>query len=265
MVLEKLFSTTKIETGMPYFDQITGGGFPRPAAIALIGGVDGGKELLIRQIIWKLLQKGAKVLYYSVSQSAEELRYDMQSYGWDVKPFEKKGALRIVDVFTHASERMSKEFMVKESNDFNFNEMGELSFHKDVYDLNMIYDEGKKFIPVLSRGSPVRIAVFDSISPLFSTNTEGVFQMIHGLKFATRLSKAIGVGIMHSNVHDKQTEETFKSLADAIIEVDRVGTGTSSYVVISKYPGEHKRGPFPFETSRIGGKIIPVEMPDLIM
>jgi hypothetical protein len=88
--------------------------------------------------------------------------------------------------------------------------------------------------------------------------------MIHSLKFATRLTKATGIGIIDSGVHDDQTMETFKSLADAIIEVEKVEKGIGSAIKIVKYPGTSKKGPFPFEDSQSGINIIPIDMPDLM-
>jgi KaiC/GvpD/RAD55 family RecA-like ATPase len=261
MIIDKIKkgkSSSKVVTGLSSFDKITGGGLPRPSALALIGTADGGKEVLIRQIVWHLLQKGSKVLYYSLSQSDEELRDEMLQYGWDVKPFEENGMFRIVDVFSDAIERMSKEF----TEDFNpEGEVSELSFHKMVYDLKLIYDEGMKFMPAISGRSINRFVIFDSISPLFQTNADGVFQMIHTLKFASRLTKVTGICIMHTGMHGKKIEATFKSLADGIIEVNRIKT--SNYISIPKYPGEHEQGPFPIEISNGEAKILPISMPEL--
>ena len=86
----------KIRVDVPGFDQITGGGLPSSSAIALIGEAGTGKELLTRHMVWNLLQKEAKILYFTVDQSAEELRYYMLNYGWDIKPFEEKKVLDVV-------------------------------------------------------------------------------------------------------------------------------------------------------------------------
>jgi KaiC/GvpD/RAD55 family RecA-like ATPase len=255
--LKKSGTSNKFATGLTTFDQITGGGLPKPSALALVGSADGGKEVLARQIVWHLLQQGTKVLYYSLSQSADDLRYDMLSYHWDVRPYEAEGLLRIVDVFSEAMQRMSTEF----TSDVDVTELGKLSFHKQVYNLRLIYDEGMRFFPVLPTKSINRVVIFDSVSPLFSTNTKGVFPMIHTLKFASRLANVAGICIMHSDVHDSQTEETFKSIADGIIEVNR-SKGTR-YIRITKYPQDHARGPFPFEVSNDQVKIIPFVMPEL--
>lgn len=278
----------KFETGISSFDQITGGGLPRSSAIALIGKAGCEKTLLVRQIVWNSLQRGARVLYYSVDQAAEELRFDMQSRDWDVKPYEDNGMLRIVDVFSSGSDKMVLELNkladtlelnektadinsnidisdISKSNkisDFS-NKVNNANYHKRIYDLNLIYKEGIRFISPLSlKMFKHRIAVFDSLSPLFSTDTEGVYQLLHVLKFATRAGKATGIGIMHAGVHNSETEEKFKSIADAIIEIDS-RQASSSFIRIRKYPGKHGTGPFPLEENDQGVKIIPLIMPEL--
>jgi len=241
------------------------------SALALIGKAGSEKTILVRQIMWHALQRGSRVLYYSVDQSAEELRFDMRSYGWDVKLYEDNGMLRIVDVFSSGTEKMVEELekvFGDESSDFSNNvsnfasTMSDMNYHKRVYDLNLIYREGIKFIsPFSIKMYQHRLAIFDSLSPLFATNTEGVFQLIHVLKFATRAGKATGIGIMHAGVHDSETEEKFRSIADAIVEIKT--HNETSFIRIQKYPGKYRVGSFPLEVNEEGVRIIPLVMPEL--
>jgi len=247
---------------VPGFDLITGGGLIRSSAIIVMGDSDGRKELLVRQICWNLLQERAKVLYFAVDHSAEELRYDMASYGWDVKPFETAGKLRLVDVFSDAAEKM--DMHLKKGIDKN--EVKNTSFQEGLYDLNILYKEGIRFLPptTLLESTP-RIVVIDSLSPLLSTKPEEVFPLLNSMKFATRLTKATGMGIIHSGVHEKRVEETLKSLADGIIELTRNNEplSESSLIEIVKYSGEYRQGPFPTEIESTGIKIIPISLPNL--
>ena len=262
----------KFETGIASFDLISGGGLPRSSALALIGNAGCEKTLLARHIMWNVLQKGAKVLYYSVDQSAEELRYDLSSYGWEIKSYEDDGLLRIVDVFSSGKNTMMKELRkyfgngTADSNE-NFSnfksKMSDKGFQKKIYDLNLIYKEGIRFIsPISIRRYPYRLCIFDSVSPLFSTNTQGVFQLVQVLKFATRSGKATGIGIMHGGMHEDKTEAKFKSLADAIIEIKTRGE-TTNFITLLKYPGKHRTGFFPLEANDQGVNIIPMVMPEL--
>jgi KaiC/GvpD/RAD55 family RecA-like ATPase len=268
---DELPTDKKFATDIPPFDQITGGGLPRNSAISLFGKAGCEKTLLARQIMWNVLQKGSKVLYYSVDQSAEELRYDLQSYNWDVQPFEENGMLKIIDIFSSGTNIMVEELRKSFGNGMSdetdkaiaFNhKVSDMNFHKKMYDINLIYKEGIRFIsPISIKRYPHRLCIFDTLSPLFSTNTKGVFQLIHVLKFATRAGKATGIGIMHTGMHDTKIEEKFKSLADAIIEIKT--RETTNFISIHKYPGKYKTGAFPLETTEQGVKIIPMVMPEV--
>lgn len=252
----------KIETHVPGFDRITGGGLIRSSTIGVVGAADGSKELLVRQICWNLLNDGGKVLYFTVDHSADELRYDMAAYGWDVKPFERARKLRLVDIFSDAAEKMDRH--VKQV--FDEKEAGTPSFQGGFYDFSLFYKEGIRFLPptgILQGAS--RVVVIDSLSPLFSTRPQEVFPFLHTLKFATRIAKATGIGIMHGDVHEKNIEETLKSIADGLIAVTRSNErfSDSSIIEIVKYPGEFERGVFPIEIDSTGIKIIPISLSDL--
>jgi KaiC/GvpD/RAD55 family RecA-like ATPase len=239
----------KIETGIPSFDNISGGGLPIPSAMALIGNAGSLKEIFIRQIVWNFLQKESKVLYFSINQSAEDLRSEMNRFNWDMTKYEKDGMLRIVDIFTIAAEKLGRS---PESG-------SEPASMKALYDLKLIANEGRKFLPLISLRNKSRLVVLDSISPLFSTNAEDTLKMVHNLKLATRLTNSIGIGLMHTKIHDSKTEETFKSLADAIIEVSEVQNGTST-ISLFKYNEEYRKGSFPFEAMKEGVRVIPIVM-----
>jgi len=248
----------KIETHVPGFDLITGGGLIRSSAILLIGDSDGRKELLARQVSWNLLQEGAKVLYYTVDQSAEDLRYDMASYGWDVKPFEDTGKFQLVDIFSDAAGKMTNT-VARET------EFDSSLVQKGFYDLNVVYKEGIRFLPPTSPLHETKLAVFDSLSPLLSSKQEETIQLLHVLKFATRITKATGIGIVQSGVHDKRIEDTLKSIADGIVNLTLIGgpLSTTSIIEIVKYSGEYRRGPFPVELDEKGLRIVPIVLPNL--
>ncbi|MDQ1279544.1 MAG: hypothetical protein QG670_806 [Thermoproteota archaeon] len=245
----------KIETDIFNFDKISGGGLLIPAALALIGNVGSIKEIFVRQIVWNFLQKRSKVLYYSVSQSAEDLRNDMARFKWDVTEFEKEKLLHIEDVFTDTAEKALKIPQEISSND----EVPEILFNKDLYDLKSIVRAGVKFMPAISGNSKPRLIIFDSISPILTTNAKGVFQLLHTLKFATRFTKAIGIGLMHTGMHEPKTEQNFKSLGDGVIEIVENPNGSNT-IFLDKYIGEYKKGPFPIEINSKGIDIFPITM-----
>ncbi len=258
----------KIETGIPSFDQISGGGLPFPSAISLLGNVGSVKEILARQITWNFLQKGCKVLYYSISQSAEDLKNDMNRFNWDVTQFEEEGLLYIEDIFTKTAQSMiensNKKSTKKSGNDWPINsENYEKNSQKELYDLSLIPKAGMKFMPLISISSKPRIIIFDSLSPIIASNSDGILKMLHSLKFATRFTKSIGIGLLHTKIHDSKIEETIKSIADVIIEVNELPNGPST-ITLPKFTGDYKKGPFPLEINNYGINIIPLVMPEFI-
>jgi KaiC/GvpD/RAD55 family RecA-like ATPase len=249
---------SKIESGIPGFDEITGGGIPKSAAIALIGRAGAGKEVLARHIAWNILQRGSKVLYVSVSQSADELRYNMLSYGWDVTPFEENNQLRIVDVFTHSINNqidLFDEVVIDDTGDAFQKAMAKM------FDIDFICTEWIDFLQKSLKEKSHTLCIFDSISPLLTTSTKGVFRMIITLKNNIKIVQGTGIYVIHSRMHDEEIERAFLSLVDGTIEVTKSNSETD-FIRIDKYPNEHKSTPFPIEITPSGVDIIPIEMPD---
>jgi circadian clock protein KaiC len=74
-----------ISTGTPGLDHILGGGFT-PYRLYLIEGVPGsGKTTMALQFLLEGVRAGEKVLYVSLSESAEELRAVAQSHDWTLE------------------------------------------------------------------------------------------------------------------------------------------------------------------------------------
>jgi len=251
---------SKIESGIPGFDEITGGGLPKSAVIALIGRAGAGKEVLARHLAWNVLQHESKVLYITVSQSADELRYNMLSYGWDVTPFEENNQLRIVDVFTHSINNqvdLFDEVLIDDTGNTFQKAMAAM------YDVDFICTEWIDFLKKSFKEQSYTLCLLDSISPLLSTSTKGVFQMIVTLINNIKIVNGTGIYFIHSHMHNEKIEKALLSLADGTIEVVKSKSETD-FIRVDKYPNEHKNTPFPIEVTPSGVDIIPIEMPDFM-
>ena len=260
------FARKKVATGLSAFDQITGGGLPRSSTIVLSGEAGSGKKLLARHLMWNLLQYDAKILYFSIDQSAEELQYYMHNYGWDIAPFEANGHLKIVDVFSKSLDRQYNNYQAIGESKFDPQNMKyTLSVNKllyEVYDIEDVSTEATIFFEQLKFQSP-GLLIFDTVTPLLSTNMKGALQLITELIKDVKEAEATLLVLFNYEVHSDYLDKTLKSLTDALITL-RVNDGTMIFLNILKYPGKHAIGPFPLELTFNGVTIIPIAMPQLI-
>ena len=79
-----------VKTGVAGLDEFLLGGLP-PKIILLTGLPGSGNEVFARQVLFNRV-KMCPVTYFTINVSAESIREDMASYGWDTTPFEEDGA-----------------------------------------------------------------------------------------------------------------------------------------------------------------------------
>jgi len=200
----------RFPTGIETLDELIEGGFPRPSAISLLGDVGVGKSLLCQQIMWNALRQGFNVLFYLTEESADEMKEGLLRYGWDVDVYEKEGKLKTVDIFSKgvkiAEESVTEpEELVKKT--FNFFE---------------ILKEGRDYYFKSIRGRDL-LVIFDSLSTVFLTmEPRKALAFLQNLKMATRVARCVGIGTLHSKVHDDKIENTVKSYSDGIIEMKAI-------------------------------------------
>lgn len=98
----------RIQSGVPGLDEITGGGIPKNQLVLLTGTSGTGKTILGTQFLYR----GAKdfnenSVFLSFEESAESIKENVKSFGWDLENLERSGKLafikydpyRIEDVF----------------------------------------------------------------------------------------------------------------------------------------------------------------------
>lgn len=98
---------TKIPTGIPGLDDLLRGGLI-PQRPYIVSGVPGsGKTVFCMQFLMEGVAKGERVLYVALEEPPNELRYNMESFGWrigevevldansDIRRFEPKPVLEI--------------------------------------------------------------------------------------------------------------------------------------------------------------------------
>jgi circadian clock protein KaiC len=75
---------SRIQTGIPGLDDILGGGWPQGHLYLVEGDPGAGKTTMAMQFLLNGREKGESVTYFTLSESAEELRLAASSHGWTI-------------------------------------------------------------------------------------------------------------------------------------------------------------------------------------
>jgi len=198
-------------TGIEELDKILRGGIPRPSTIGLVGPLGSGKSTLGRQIATNMLKKDCAVTYYSIDQSGDEMRQNLEAIGVDTKSYEGQNSLCFIDVFRRGVERMK--------NSYTKFEPGSSVLSSGLQFADLI-EMGRDF--TLKNIKKRHLVLMDSITPLFLTSdSKEVFHFCQVLKYATRFVNAIGIAIHHTGVLEEKTENALFGFADGVIEMKK--------------------------------------------
>ncbi len=74
----------RVKTGVPGFDELVEGGFPKNFAILLSGSPGTGKTIFSLRFLKEGLDNGEKCAYITYSQSAKDIQDQAAEFGWDV-------------------------------------------------------------------------------------------------------------------------------------------------------------------------------------
>ncbi|MEK9184885.1 MAG: ATPase domain-containing protein [Patescibacteria group bacterium] len=90
---------SRVPTGIPGFDALIQGGFPRNSNI-LIAGIPGtGKSIFGMQFLYNgTTLYNEKGLYVTFEQKREDVIKQAKQFGWDFEDLEKRGKLRIMNI-----------------------------------------------------------------------------------------------------------------------------------------------------------------------
>jgi len=89
----------RINTDIPGFDEVLGGGIPRDYFLLIAGTSGTGKTVLSSNIAYNLAKNGTRVLYVSFDEGKRLLNY-MKGFGWNTEPLIKSGNFSLLDLVT---------------------------------------------------------------------------------------------------------------------------------------------------------------------
>lgn len=92
-----LMPVRKISTGIATFDVIAKGGLPECRTTLISGTAGSGKTVFATQFLARGLEEGKNGVFITFEESADDIRTNMRSFGWDLKKWEDAGKLAFVD------------------------------------------------------------------------------------------------------------------------------------------------------------------------
>jgi circadian clock protein KaiC len=88
----------KLSTGIPSFDVIAKGGLPQHRTTLISGTAGSGKTIFAMQFLAAGIRDASENgVFVTFEESADDIRKNMRSFGWDLAQWEREGRLAFVD------------------------------------------------------------------------------------------------------------------------------------------------------------------------
>ncbi|NHC46229.1 ATPase domain-containing protein [Motilibacter aurantiacus] len=87
----------RVETGIPGFDVISGGGLPRGRATLVSGEAGAAKTVFAAQFLAEGVRRGQPAVFVSLEEPADELRANLSTLGWPIADWERQELWSFVD------------------------------------------------------------------------------------------------------------------------------------------------------------------------
>jgi circadian clock protein KaiC len=107
MSTEAMQPVDKLATGIPTFDMIAEGGLPRNRTTLVSGTAGCGKTVFAIQFLAAGIEtSGENGVFVTFEESANDIRKNMRSFGWDLEKWEREGRLAFVDASPDPNEEI---------------------------------------------------------------------------------------------------------------------------------------------------------------
>jgi circadian clock protein KaiC len=94
---ENLPNPNRVTTGVPGFDEMLGGGFPRGQLILVLAEPGAGRTVFATQFLAAGLSTGENGVYVSFKESKAKFMTEAKSFGWDFESAEKDNKFAFVN------------------------------------------------------------------------------------------------------------------------------------------------------------------------
>ncbi|MCR4335445.1 MAG: ATPase [archaeon] len=100
----------RTQTGVKGFDELIAGGFPKGSTVLVSGGAGTGKTIFGLSYLYS----GAKDfneagLYITLEGNLQNLIWNMESFGWDIKPLQDTNKFKIYKLNLHTTENVERQ------------------------------------------------------------------------------------------------------------------------------------------------------------
>jgi KaiC/GvpD/RAD55 family RecA-like ATPase len=113
----------RIKTGINELDRMIGG-FPVGKTVLITGDAGSGKTIFGLQFANISCLEGKKTAYISTEESADDLRQQAKSFGWDFGSHGKKGSLKFIELAGNRAMEIEASFDISlDTTKGNFNEL----------------------------------------------------------------------------------------------------------------------------------------------
>ncbi|MBI4020508.1 MAG: ATPase [Candidatus Aenigmarchaeota archaeon] len=86
----------RVKSGIPGLDAVMQGGFITNSVNLISGGAGSGKTIFCAQYIWSGLEKGESGVFITLEEDPQDIRDDVEQFGWDFRQYEKKGLFKLI-------------------------------------------------------------------------------------------------------------------------------------------------------------------------
>jgi KaiC/GvpD/RAD55 family RecA-like ATPase len=202
----------RIKSGIPGLDEMINNGFPENSVILIYGPPKCGKTIFSTQFLFSGLEQEEPSIYAITGLPLKQLKQMMRELGFTITPYEEKGFIFYIDLFTVQSGSAENAVDTEIVRNVLPHEMTEFM---------IAFSDGLKKLG--TKALRVRV-ILDGLTEFVETNPEVLKRAAKVLIARCKQANATTLMTYTEGTADPRTETIFKSMVDGAIHLDGRGT-----------------------------------------